>query len=140
MALELIVVTPNGEAFSEPVEQVVLPGSEGEFGVLESHEKFLAPLRPGPMQVRLPGGRVEWAALSDGFAEVTGERVVVLVDECTRAADIDIEQARTNQAESTRKLAELADEGGPAELREQLERTAVRSAVLIDVHARLQPH
>ena len=140
MALDLIVVTPSGEAFSEPVEQVVLPGSEGEFGVLESHEKFLAPLRPGPMQVRMPDGRVEWAALSDGFAEVTGERVVVLVDECTRAAEIDVEQARAAQADAARKLDELADGSGAAELRAQLERSAARAAVLIEVHARQQAH
>jgi F-type H+-transporting ATPase subunit epsilon len=140
MAVDLVVVTPNGEAFSEPVEQVVLPGSEGEFGVLESHEKFLAPLRPGPMQVLLPGGRVEWAALSDGFAEVTGERVVVLVDECAKASEIDVEQARATQADIARKLGDLADAGGSAEERARLEKAAARAAILIDVHARQQAH
>ena len=39
MSIDLVVVTPHGEAFSEPVEQVVLPGAEGDFGVLENHRQ-----------------------------------------------------------------------------------------------------
>ena len=67
MSLELVVVTPEGEALSEVVEQVVLPGEAGEFGVLESHERFLTPLQPGPMEVQ-SGGASRWAAISSGFA------------------------------------------------------------------------
>ena len=63
MSLELVVVTPEGEALSEVVDQVVLPGEAGDFGVLESHERFLTPLQPGPMEVQTGGGR-RWAALS----------------------------------------------------------------------------
>ena len=87
MAIELVVVTPEGEALSESVEQVVLPGEAGEFGVLESHERFLTPLSLGPMQIIRSGGS-EWAAITSGFAEVDGERCVVLVDSCALADKI----------------------------------------------------
>lgn len=137
MAIDLVVVTPEGEAFSEPVEQVVLPGAEGDFGVLESHEKFLAPLKPGPMEIHLGGGKVEWAAISDGFAEVSGSHVVVLVDECFRAHEIDIENARMTQEDVLRALAEIVNEAEEADHRTRLETAAVRAAVHIDVHTRL---
>ena len=62
MAIELVVVTPEGEALSETVQQVVLPGEAGEFGVLESHERFLTPLQLGPMEIIRDSGN-EWACL-----------------------------------------------------------------------------
>lgn len=136
MPLHLVVVTPEGEAFSEAVEQVVLPGSEGDFGVLESHEKLLAPLRSGAMEVKLPDGRTEWAAISDGFAEVIGTKVVVLVDECFKAHEIDIDHARMTQTEIMQAIQRLQDGVGEAEHRTKLEHAAVRAAVHIDVHAR----
>ena len=63
MALELVVVTPEGQAFADAVDQVVLPGEAGRFGVLESHGRFLTPLVRGPMQI-LRGGVSQWAARS----------------------------------------------------------------------------
>jgi F-type H+-transporting ATPase subunit epsilon len=109
VALELIVVTPAGEAFSEEVDQVVLPGEAGDFGVLESHERFLTPLQLGPMQVINSGG-TQWAALSSGFAEVDGSRVVVLVDACEFAMDIDRDASETRRVEAGNELASLADD------------------------------
>ncbi len=136
MPLDLIVVTPQGEAFSESVEQVVLPGTEGEFGVLEEHEKFLAPLRHGPMEIRLPNGQTEWAAISDGFAEINGNQVVVLVDECFKAHEIDLEHAQHTQREAAEELAELLKETNAEEHRARLETAVVRSSVHIEVHGR----
>ncbi len=134
--MDLIVVTPNGEAFSLPVEQVVLPGAEGEFGVLESHEKFLAPLVPGPMEIRLADGSSEWAAISSGFAEVTSSQVVVLVDECFKAHEIDLEHAQHSKAEAEQELRDLFQEIGDEERRARLESAIVRASVQIDVHGR----
>ncbi len=108
MALELVVVTPSGEALCEEVEQVVLPGEAGDFGVLESHERFLTPLGLGPMKIIAEGG-ARWAAISSGFAEVDGSRVVVLVDSCLFANEIDREDARSRRAEASSALAALAE-------------------------------
>ena len=108
MALELVVVTPEGEAFSEAVQQVVLPGEAGRFGVLESHERFLTPLVRGPMQIVRDGGATEWAAISSGFAEVDGQKVVVLVDGCVRKSEIDRSASDNRRAEAARRLAALA--------------------------------
>ena len=81
MAIELTIVTPEGEVFSGEVERVVLPGEAGDFGVLDGHERFLSALREGPIEIQEGGTRS--GELSDGFAEVSGDRVTVLVDRCT---------------------------------------------------------
>lgn len=134
MPLDLIVVTPHGEALAESVDRVVLPGAEGEFGVLESHEKFLSPLKHGPMQVTRVDGQTEWAAISEGFAEVTGNQVVVLVDECFKAHEIDIEHAQHTKAEAERELSELLEDLDQRDRRAALEDIAVRASVQIEVH------
>ncbi len=108
MPLELVVVTPEGQAFSDAVDQVVLPGEAGRFGVLESHERFLTPLVRGPMQI-VRGGTSQWAAISSGFAEVDGQKVVVLVDGCTLASNIDRAASENRRVEAARQLAALAD-------------------------------
>jgi F-type H+-transporting ATPase subunit epsilon len=113
---------------------VVLPGAEGEFGVLESHEKFLSPLKHGPMQVTRLDGQTEWAAISEGFAEVTGNQVVVLVDECFKAHEIDIEHAQHSKAEAERELSELLEDLDQQDRRAALEDIAVRASVQIEVH------
>ena len=84
MPLELSIVTPQGEAFAGVVERVTLPGVAGDFGVLPGHERLLASLREGELEVRDPEPRS--AAISEGFAEISDDRVVVLVDRCEFAA------------------------------------------------------
>ena len=135
MALELIVVTPAGEALSEEIEQVVLPGEAGDVGVLESHERFLTPLQLGPMQIIRSSG-TEWAALSSGFAEVEGSRVVVLVDSCALATDIDRDASEARRVEAGGELASLADSGENAGERARLMAVVARAELELDVAAR----
>jgi F-type H+-transporting ATPase subunit epsilon len=82
---DLLIVTPHGQAFRGAVDSVVLPGSEGEFGVLPQHERFLTPLAAGEVTIRR-GAETLRATVSDGFAEVRGDSVTVLV-ESWQAAD-----------------------------------------------------
>ncbi len=89
MPFELIIVTPDGESYHEPVDTVVLPGSEGDFGVLTSHERFLTPLVPGSIQVQPLDGNRLTAAIGAGFADVRGDQVTVLVDSCEFAPETD---------------------------------------------------
>lgn len=135
MSLELVVVTPEGEALSEVVEQVVLPGEAGDFGVLESHERFLTPLIPGAMEVQSAGSS-RWAALSSGFAEVDGSRVVVLVDGCTMAGEIDRASVETEQAEAESALSSLPDNDENAAERARLSVVIARTEVELDVAGR----
>jgi len=135
LALELVVVTPEGEALSEVVDQVVLPGEAGEFGVLESHERLLTPLVPGPMQTQSSGAS-RWAAISSGFAEVDGSRVVVLVDACSLAGEIDPKVVEAQRSAAETALAELEDGEQSEAERARLAALIVRAEVELDVASR----
>ena len=107
MPIALSVVTPEGQAFHGEAETVVLPGSEGEFGVLPGHEAFLSPLRIGPMTIKKPGGEELHAALSQGFAEVHDDQVSVMVGSCEFAHDIDRTRAEVARDRAQKQLEEL---------------------------------
>ncbi len=136
MALELVVVTPQGEALSEEVEQIVLPGEAGDFGVLESHERFLTPLKLGPMEIIRSAGESEWAAITSGFAEVDGSRVVVLVDSCVRAKEIDRDAAEARRVEADGELSALPDDEDSAADRARLASVVARAELELDVAGR----
>jgi F-type H+-transporting ATPase subunit epsilon len=123
VSLELVIVTPEGQAFEGTVDQVVLPGSEGDFGVLERHERFLAPLKQGAVEIKTGKGS-EWAAISHGFADVSGEKVVVLADYCALAQDIDVALVEHQKQEAEAELAGLPEvnenEARRAALQDQL--------------------
>lgn len=136
MAIELVVVTPEGEALSESVEQVVLPGEAGNFGVLENHERFLTPLQLGPMQIIRAGGASEWAAITSGFAEVDGQRVVVLVDSCALAGEIDKDATEARRLQADDDLADLPPGDAHAGERARLEAVIARAQLELEVAAR----
>ena len=79
MPFQLDIVTPEKTIFSDTVDDVYLPGSEGEMGILASHAALVAPLQPGELHY-LKDGKVEELAVGEGFVEVTGEKVSVLID------------------------------------------------------------
>jgi F-type H+-transporting ATPase subunit epsilon len=132
LSLDLIIVTPEGEAYSGPVEQVVLPGSEGEFGVLEEHERTLAPLQHGAIEIKLASGS-EWAAVSNGFADVSSERVVVLADFCVMAGSIDKAKVSETQSEAQAELDALAEGEENEARRETLGEIVRQSEVQLEV-------
>jgi len=135
MALQLTIVTPSGEAFADSVDTVVLPGSEGDFGVLEGHERFLSPLRIGPLAIET-GGTTRWAATARGFADVSGNEVVVLADQCELADQIDPAAIEAGRAEAEAGLRELSAAPENDARRAELEGVVERAAVWLDVAGR----
>lgn len=107
MPIALTIVTPEGTRFDGPVERVVVPGAEGDFGVLPGHERFLSPVRIGELEVDAGASERRWAAISDGFAEVNEDKVVLMVDSCEFARDIDTARAERAKANAERVLSRL---------------------------------
>ena len=77
--LRLEIVTPESRAYSDDVEMVVLPAIEGEMGVHPMHVPLITAIKPGELVVT-KGGKQIHLAVGEGFVEVTGEKVSVLVD------------------------------------------------------------
>ena len=107
MPIQLTIVTPEGVRFEGPVDRVVVPGTEGDFGVLPGHERFLSPIQIGELELEVPGAKSRWAAVSDGFAEVSGDKVVLMVDSCEFAVDIDAARAERARARAESELDRL---------------------------------
>ncbi len=79
--LQFTLVTPERQVMSEQVYMVVVPGAEGEFGVMAGHAPFMTTLRDGPLQVyRTNGGAPELIAVTGGFAEVGDAGLTVLAE------------------------------------------------------------
>ena len=88
MALHFELVSPEKLVFSGDVQQVDLPGAEGEFGVLENHAPVVATLRPGILMVHTAGGAQRIVVLG-GFAEVSASGLTVLAEVAETVADMD---------------------------------------------------
>jgi len=138
MPIALSVVTPEGQAFQGEAETVVLPGSEGEFGVLPGHVAFLTALRIGPMTIRKAGGDELHAVVSNGFAEVHGDQASVMVGSCEFAHEIDRSRAEIAR---DRALAQLEKLRGTAEgeaLYQQYQDAYSRAVARISISDRFQ--
>jgi F-type H+-transporting ATPase subunit epsilon len=102
--LYLEVVTPAKVLVSREVDMVVAPGSEGEFGVLPEHVTFLTGIVPGELRYSW-GSEKESLALTTGFAEVSDNKVSVLVDAAEKLDDIDVERAERALERAKERLA-----------------------------------
>ncbi|NIA68284.1 F0F1 ATP synthase subunit epsilon [Pelagibius litoralis] len=87
IAFEL--VSPERLLLSQEVEMVVVPGEEGDFGVLERHTPMISTLRPGVIQVHEGSSVTESIFVAGGFAEVTPVRCTVLAEEAVAVSEID---------------------------------------------------
>lgn len=127
MPFELSIVTPEGVAFEESVSSVVLPGTEGQFEVLPGHVRFLTSLAIGEAVIKTERGTL-YAALSDGFAEVTQDHVVVMVDTCEFSTDIDVARAERARTRAEAAIAQ-AKQSTHEEHVFALEEAALRRAI-----------
>ncbi len=91
--LYLELITPERTLVSQEVDSVVATGTEGEFGVLPGHIAFLTNIVPGELRYEADGKK-EIMAVTTGFAEVSNNRVSILVDAAERAQEIDVERAK----------------------------------------------
>jgi len=106
MPLVLDIVTPEKKIFSGPVDNIYLPGVDGEMGILPSHAGLVTALKPGELRY-LHEGKVEMLAIGSGFAEVTGTKVIVLTDSALGEAEIDEELVEAAIQRANEKLASI---------------------------------
>jgi F-type H+-transporting ATPase subunit epsilon len=124
----LEIVTPEKLLFSQGVDFVVVPGSDGDFGVLPGHCLLLSKLRIGELQYTT-GETTESVSILSGLAEVTPTRVTILADIAEKAEEIDIERAQA----AVQRAEEHLERGGlPSEVEEakvSLEKARLRKKI-----------
>ena len=99
--MRLDIVTPEKLAFSDEIDSVVVPGGEGELGILPSHAPIVSTLAPGELRYR-KGGQETSLAIGTGIVEVSHDRVSVLTDMALGAEEVD-ESAVERAIEAAKK-------------------------------------
>ena len=110
MPIQLDIVTPERLAYSDEVDAVTLPGSEGELGVLPHHTPLVSTLGVGELKIR-KGGTEESFAIFGGFLQVLPTKVVVLAETADMASEIDLEKAQEARREAEQALETGYHEG-----------------------------
>ncbi len=103
--LTLEIVTPDRALIREEVDEVVVPGSEGDFGVLPGHTPLLSMLKIGELWYR-QGQEKHYLAVAFGFVEVLPDRVTVLAQVGERAQEIDVQRAERAKQRAEQRLAQ----------------------------------
>ena len=101
--VEFELVSPERLLLSRPVEMVVVPGAEGDFGVLPGHAPLISAVRPGVIEVYENDKVTDRIFVAGGFAEVTALRCTVLAEVAVPVGEID-------RAEVEQELKDLGDE------------------------------
>ena len=109
--VRLEIVTPEAKSFSDDVDSVVIPGVEGELGVLPLHAPLMTLLEPGELRV-MKNGEEARLAVGEGFVEITQEKIAVLTDMAVKESDIDESAAEEaiRRAEESMRSERMSDE------------------------------
>jgi F-type H+-transporting ATPase subunit epsilon len=127
----LRLLTPDRSVFEDEVEGVIVPGEEGELGVLAGHAPLVSTLVPGVVRY-VQSDKAFSCAISGGFVEVYGNGVTVLADSLERPEEIDVERATKARDEARKNLSEAiktTDESNITRIQEHLARAETRLRV-----------
>jgi len=129
MPLTLEIVTPEQRALSISCDEVRLPSVEGSFGVRPGHTPLVAALAAGEL-IYVTAGTERRYAVGEGFAEVSNDQVRVLVEEATRAEELDAAGAQKDHAEKEKAFLALnQDDPSYEQQRALVQRAAARASV-----------
>lgn len=117
--LTFTLVSPEKELFSGEVDQVIVPGVEGDFGVLPKHAPFMSTIRPGAITV-LQGGAAIRTFVRGGFADVTPEGLTILAEEAIPLAELSEADVDAQIADAREDLADAKDDATRAQAQASL--------------------
>jgi F-type H+-transporting ATPase subunit epsilon len=103
--IKLDIVTAERVVYSDEVDVVVVPGIEGQLGILPHHAPLMTTLQPGELRVR-KGSEEFFLVISGGFLEVRPDRTIILADAAERAEEIDIARAEEAKRRAEERLRE----------------------------------
>ncbi len=107
--LRIEIVTAESVVYEDDVEIVVIPGVEGQLGILPHHAPLLTALQPGELVVRKEGEETA-IAVSGGFVQVSDDKVIVLADSAERAEEINEERAQEAMRRAQERLQDRTED------------------------------
>ena len=126
--IKLDVVTPTRTIISEEVDEVTAPGADGEFGVLPGHAPFLTTLKAGELSYR-KGSEKRFVSIIWGFADVHGDKMIVLAERAETAEEIDVDRADAARRRAEERLAAATESVDRERAEKSLERAKARLEV-----------
>ena len=119
--LHFDLVSPEKRVFQGDVDQVVVPGVEGEFGVLAGHAPFMSTVRSGAIAIH-NGSEVTRTFIRGGFAEVTSEGLTILAEEAINLADVNADEVTKQLTEAREDMGQARDEDETREAQSRVEK------------------
>jgi F-type H+-transporting ATPase subunit epsilon len=108
------LVLPERQLASTEADMVVVPGGDGDFGVLPGHIPMISTVRPGVVELQDDGKATARYIVAGGFAEVTGERCTVLAEEAQPFEEVSADQLAQRLRNAEQELAEASPAARPA--------------------------
>ena len=122
MPMMLEITTAERQVYGEEVDMLIAPGVDGQLGILPRHAPLMTMLQPGELTIR-KGGADTYFAVSGGFMEVLGDRVIILADACERSDEISEERAQEAIRRAQERIASR-----PADMQMQRALASLRRA------------
>jgi F-type H+-transporting ATPase subunit epsilon len=128
--LSIEIVTPERRVYSGTADFIVLPGSEGELGILPGHAPLLSKLTTGELRMKHQSS-TEYCLISEGFVEVRSNHIAVAAESAEMATDIDVKAAELAKEEALKNLEHAKDKSSrnraDAELKKAILRISIAS-------------
>jgi len=128
MPMQLEIVSPERRAYADEVDMVVVPGIDGELGILPNHTRLLSALGTGELRIK-KGGTETMMFISGGFVEVRPDRVVIMADLAEHSEEIDEAAAADARKRAEAQLGEVKDPVDIARVRAALQTALMRERI-----------
>ncbi len=129
---QLELVTPEALLMSEPVEMVVVPGVDGDMGVMADHAPTVSTLRPGLVNIYddMSGPVSRQVFVAGGVAEISGESCIILAEEAVNLDDLSMEVAKSRLSEAEAAFASSNSDGEKAQAESAIQIAQAQVAAL----------
>ncbi len=128
MPLQLEIVTPERSVFTDAVDMVVVPGVDGQLGILPHHTKLISALGTGELRIKQAGSE-QAMLISGGFVEVRPDKVVVMADVAEHSEEIDVARATEARKQAEAELANVHQAADMTRVRAALQTALMRERI-----------
>jgi F-type H+-transporting ATPase subunit epsilon len=128
MPLQLEIVTPERRAFTDEVDMVIVPGIEGQLGILPHHTRLISALGTGELRIK-QAGTEQSMLISGGFVEVRPDKVVIMADVAEHSDEIDEAKAVEARRAAEAELEQTSEPADLARVRAALQTALMRERI-----------